>query len=64
MTKSMKRILAALMALACAAALAAQELTDAEWAALKAAALAKPRVIVNHDGCDATAWPASSCTSK
>jgi len=44
-------------ALLAATILCAAELTDAEWSQLKQAALSKPRpIVVNHDGCDATAW--------
>ena len=39
--------------------LPAAELSDAEWAGLKAASRAKPRLIANDDGCDATSFPAS-----
>ena len=46
-------------------AYAMADLTDAEWKAMKEAALAKPRpVIANNDGCDATAFPKSDKHQK
>lgn len=46
-------------------AYAMADLTDAEWKAMKEAALAKPRpVIANNDGCDATAFPKSDKNQK
>ena len=45
-----------LLLLALCGAIVSAELTDAQWAAMKAEKLAKPRVIANDDGCDATSY--------
>ncbi len=58
MAKQMARFYLLFLLSLCGAVLSA-DLTDAEWAAMKASAVARPRVVANHDGCDATAWPAS-----